>query len=295
MHTALITGCTKGSIGYSLAKEFAERGYHVYATARCIESMGDLSLISNITLLSLDVTSRESVEAAYAKISKETSGKLDILYHNAGYRSLAMSIESSPEEAYKMFNTNLFGIILLNNIFGRMLIKSKGKIVFTGSVSGYTPHPSQGVYNSTKAAVELYAKTLRLEMRPFGVKVIVVLTGLVSTGMSSARAELAESKSEAAIPLINVIFAELAQDSSYRYLEQKMDQAWAEMESGGMKPHEYAEKVVSKVIRSNPPEEIWCGGGVSQIWIVERLGIRWVYDIVFSRMFGLNQSAPFSE
>jgi 1-acylglycerone phosphate reductase len=185
--TVLITGCTKGSIGYSLAKEFAARNYHVYATSRRIQSMGDLSTIQNITLLPLDVTSLESIREAHAKITKETDGKLDILYHNAGYRSLAMAIETSFEEAFKMFNANLFGILEMNKIFAPMVVAAKGKIVFTGSVSGYTPHPSQAVYNSSKAAVELYARTLRIEMRPLGVRVVFVNTAGVNTGMSSDR------------------------------------------------------------------------------------------------------------
>jgi 1-acylglycerone phosphate reductase len=185
--TVLITGCTKGSIGYSLAKEFAARNYHVYAMSRRIQSMGDLSTIPNITLLPLDVTSPESICEAHAKITEETNGKLDILYHNAGYRSLAMAIETPFEEAFKMFNANLFGILEMNRVFAPIVIAAKGKIVFTGSVSGYTPHPSQAVYNSSKAAVELYARTLRIEMRPLGVKVVFVNTAGVNTGMSSDR------------------------------------------------------------------------------------------------------------
>ena len=192
--TVLITGCTKGSIGYSLAKEFAAQDYHVFATTRNIASMGDLSNIPNVTLLPLDITSRDSVLSAHSIIVQQTGGKLDILYHNAGYRSLGMAIESPVDEAYKMFNTNLFGILLVNSVFTDMVIKAKGKIVFTGSVSGYTPHPSQAVYNSSKAAVELYAKTLRMELRPFGVKVLFVLTAGVNTGMSSARLQLSESR-----------------------------------------------------------------------------------------------------
>jgi 1-acylglycerone phosphate reductase len=188
--TVLITGCTTGGIGYSLAKEFAAREYHVYATSRCIQAMGDLGSIPNITLLALDVTSHESVLAAHAQISRETDGKLDVLYHNAGYRSLGMAVETSFDEAFKMFNANLFGIIEMNRIFADLLIASKGKIVFTGSVSGYTPHPSQSVYNSSKAAVELYARTLRIEMKPFGVRVVFVNTAAVNTGMSTARVNL---------------------------------------------------------------------------------------------------------
>jgi 1-acylglycerone phosphate reductase len=189
--TVLITGCTKGSIGYSLAKEFAARNYHVYATSRRIQTMGDLGSISNITLLALDVTSQESLLAAHAQITKETNGKLDILYHNAGYRSLGMAVETSYDEAFKMFNANLFGIIEMNRIFADLVIASKGKIVFTGSVSDYTPHPSQSVYIASKAAVELYARTLRIEMKPFGVRVVFVLTAAVNTGMSTERVNLA--------------------------------------------------------------------------------------------------------
>jgi len=188
--TVLITGCTKGSIGYSLAKEFATRDYHVYASSRRLQTMGDLGTIPGVTLLALDVTSHESLLEAYTQISKETGGKLDILYHNAGYRSLGMAIETSFNEAFKMFNANLFGIIEMNRMFADLVIASKGKIVFTGSVSGYTPHPSQSVYNSSKAAVELYARTLRIEMKPFGVRVVFVNTAAVNTGMSIERVNL---------------------------------------------------------------------------------------------------------
>ncbi|KAN0098272.1 NAD(P)-binding protein [Hyaloscypha variabilis] len=271
--TVLITGCTKGSIGYSLAKEFAAQDYHVFATTRKIASMDDLSTIPNITVLPLDITSRESVLSAHSIISKQTGGQLNILYHNAGYRSLGMAIESSVDEAFKMFNANLFGILLVNSIFADMIIKSKGKIVFTGSVSGYTPHPSQSVYIASKAAVELYAKTLRTEMKPFGVRVVFVLTAAVRTGMSSERVMLAEN-------------------SNYRYLESKINKAWEDLERDGMSPSDYARQVVAKVIRTSPPNEIWSGSGATTVLIIEKLGIRWVYDFVFSRMFGLNVMAP---
>jgi len=59
-----------------------------------------------------------------------------------------------------------------------------------------------------------------------------------------------------------------------------------------MNPNVYAKQVVAKVIKANPPEEIWCGSGATTIWMIERLGIRWTYDYVFSKMFGLNILAP---
>jgi 1-acylglycerone phosphate reductase len=269
--TVLITGCTKGSIGYSLVKEFAARGYNVYASTRRIQTMGDLVNVPNVTVLSLDLTDRDSILAAHTQIDRETAGRLDVLYHNAGYRSLGMAIETSHDEAYKMFNTNVLGVIETNSIFADLVIAAKGKIVFTGSVSGRTPHPSASVYVSSKAAVELYAWTLRLEMQPFGVRVIFVQTAAVSTGMTSER--------------IN-----LNPNSFYKYLEAKINIAWAAIDA--MQPEQYAKTVVAKVTQENPPNTIWCGTSAFTIWAIESLGAHWLYDLAFSRMFGLTTAAP---
>jgi 1-acylglycerone phosphate reductase len=103
-----------------------------------------------------------------------------------------MAVETTRDEAFKMFDVNFLGILEMNEIFADLVIMSKGKIVFTGSVSGYTPHPSQSVYCASKAAVELFARTLRIEMKPFGVRVVFVNTAAVNTGMSSERVSLAQ-------------------------------------------------------------------------------------------------------
>lgn len=269
--TVLITGCTKGSIGYSLAKELAARGHHVYASTRRIATMGDLVDIPNITAIALDVTDRDSILQAHAQITRESNGKLDILYHNAGYRTLSMAIETSRDEAFKMFNTNLLGIVEINTIFAGIVIASKGKIVFTGSVSGYTPHPTQSVYNASKSAVELYARTLRTEMKPFGVRVIFVQTAGVKTGMSTERLTMTPN-------------------SYYKYLESKINTAWAGFEADNMDPEIYSRTVVEKITKDNPPNTIWCGTGAFKVWLIEALGAHWVYDLVFSRMFGLGIS-----
>jgi 1-acylglycerone phosphate reductase len=59
-----------------------------------------------------------------------------------------------------------------------------------------------------------------------------------------------------------------------------------------MNPSVYARDVVAKVVKANPPEEIWCGSGATTIWFIETLGIRWVYSIFFSRLFGLDLICP---
>ncbi len=84
-------------------------------------------------------------------------------------------------------------------------------------------------------------------------------------------------------------------DSNYRYLETKMNKGWDELQGDAMSPSVYARQVVAKVVKTNPPEEIWCGSGATTVWLIERLGVRWVYGIFFSRLFGLNGVAPSTE
>ncbi|KAJ0413591.1 hypothetical protein BJY00DRAFT_319642 [Aspergillus carlsbadensis] len=152
--------------------------------------MGDLSSTANITLLALDISSTESITALRHEIQSQTNGRLDILYHNAGYRSLAMAAETSAAEAQKMLGVNLLGIVEMNRQFADMLIAAAGTIVFTGSLSAFTSHPSQALYGASKAALRMYVGALRIEMRPFGVRVVLVNTGGVKTEMSSQRIEL---------------------------------------------------------------------------------------------------------
>ena len=289
--TVLITGCTKGSIGYSLAKEFATLDWHVFATARRISSMEGLSSFPNVTLLPLDITSKESILSAQSHISSETGGKLDILYHNAGYRSLGLAIESSADEAFQMFNTNLFGILRMNQIFASMIVKTRGKIVFTGSVSAYTPHPTSSVYVATKAALAVYAETLRIEMKPFGVQVVHVATAAVTTGMSSARLEIAEGICYY-FSSVKSICANAFSDSIYKPFETAINEGWAKLDGDAMDPDAYARTVVPKVVKQNPSNEIWCGTGALTVWAIEAFRLRWLYAPIFARMYGLNRMAP---
>ena len=64
------------------------------------------------------------------------------------------------------------------------------------------------------------------------------------------------------------------------------------LERDTMDPSTNAKTVVAKVTKSNPPQEIWCGGGAFKAWLVEKLGIHWAYTLAFSKMFGLDKMAP---
>lgn len=183
--TALVTGASSG-IGYSTALEFAKRGYKTFACARRLEPMEPLKE-HGITVFLCDVTSLESVKEAVALVKANTDGFLDVLYNNAG-QSCTLAASDVTDEAFEAcFHVNVFGPIRLTREFIPLLINAKGTVGFTGSVSGMVPFPFSSIYSASKAAIHQYAAVLRLEMKPFGVKVINFVTGGVKTNISDTR------------------------------------------------------------------------------------------------------------
>lgn len=286
--SVLITGCSEPTIGNALALEFAKRGWTVYATARNTAKMANLEGNPHIKLLALDITDAKSVFAAREKISTEQGGKLDCLYHNAGVRSISMAIDydaderqtmSAGEEPYirnddnRMFQGNVIAVMALTRAFSKGLIAAGGTIAITGSGSSRVQVPTSATYNATKAAVEMYAKTLRLEMQPLGCHVTYVMTGGVATPMFYDQA---------------ITFAD---DSPYQPIADKITAGWKQRPGYVPQPaEEYARHVVDKVTQRVPPKEVWCGTGINALWWIEKLGLPWLLDIVYSRRHGLNTS-----
>ncbi|KAH8629565.1 hypothetical protein IG631_16822 [Alternaria alternata] len=280
-------GCSESTVGNALALEFAKRGWTVYATARSTTKMANLEGNPNIKPLALDVTDGKSVFAARDKITFEQGGKLDCLYHNAGVRSISMAIDYDTEEQRKMaageeqpyirsddvrmFEGNVIGVMALTRAFSKLLIAAKGTVAVTGSGSSRVQVPTSATYNATKAAVEMYAKTLRLEMQPFGCHVVYVMTGAVATPMYYAQ---------------DITFAD---DSPYNPIADKIVAGWkSEPENVPQPAEDYAQFVVERVIKMSPPREVWCGTGIGALWWVEKLGLTWLLDVVYSRRHGLN-------
>lgn len=103
-----------------------------------------------------------------------------------------MAIEATYAETFKILTTNLIGVIELNRVFSDMIINAKGTIAFTNSLSAVMPRPPQSVYCAIKAALDLYVRTLRIEIRPFDVNVVLVHTGGIKTGMTGSSLVLEE-------------------------------------------------------------------------------------------------------
>jgi NAD(P)-dependent dehydrogenase (short-subunit alcohol dehydrogenase family) len=180
----LVTGCSSG-IGRSTAELLAQRGWTVYATARRPESIEDLGR-SGCRLLALDVTDEESMQAAVREVEQQ-EGAVGVLVNNAGY-SQSGAIETIPLDQIRgQFETNVFGLIrMCQLVLPGMRRQRWGRIVNMGSMGGKLTFPGGGIYHATKHAVEAISDALRFEVAGFGVDVVLIEPGLITTGFADA-------------------------------------------------------------------------------------------------------------
>ena len=179
MKVVLITGASSG-IGFDAAKALALKGYKVYAAARRTALMEPLREFG-VEPLRMDLTDPASVDEAVSRIGSE-SGGIDILVNNAGYGYLG-AIENVPlEEARKQMEVNLFGLAgLCRAVIPGMREKGEGRIVNVSSVAGLVPFYFGDWYNVSKYSVEALSDAMRIELKPFGIKVSIIEPGPVKT------------------------------------------------------------------------------------------------------------------
>lgn len=183
LKSVLITGCSAGGIGGGLAEAFHEKGYHVFATARTPSKISQsLANARNVTVLTLDVLSAESIAAAVESVTRVTGGKLDVLVNNSGSVMVMPALDVSIEEGKKLFDVNYWALLAMIQAFAPLLIEAQGYVVNNTSASGVLPFGSFGsIYNSSKAAAILGSETWRLELAPLGVRTLTIVT----TGVKS--------------------------------------------------------------------------------------------------------------
>jgi NAD(P)-dependent dehydrogenase (short-subunit alcohol dehydrogenase family) len=180
----LVTGCSSG-IGRATALRLAGSGWKVYASARRPETISQLS-DAGCQTLALDVTDGQSMRAAVDSI-EQAEGAIGVLINNAGY-SQSGAIETVPLDAVRrQFETNVFGLVRLTQlVLPKMRAQRWGKIVNIGSMGGRLSFPGGGHYHATKHAVEAISDALRFELRGFGIDVILLEPGLITTEFGEA-------------------------------------------------------------------------------------------------------------
>lgn len=179
----LISGCSSG-IGAATAAALTNAGHIVYATARRTETLADLEALG-CRPLAMDVTSEESMVAAVRAVEAE-HGQVGTLINNAGFGEYGPIEETDLTRVREMFETNVFGLARLTQlVLPAMRQARSGRIVNIGSMGGRITFPVGGFYHATKYAVEAISDALRVEVKPFGIDVILVEPGLIRTNFES--------------------------------------------------------------------------------------------------------------
>lgn len=241
----LVTGCAKGGIGYEYCKAFAEQDCHVFASdvSQRISDLSDLQS-RNIETFELDVTSDESVAAAVDVIMSKF-GQIDVVVNNAGVGITGPLAELPIHQVLKAYEINTVGALrVVQHVVPHMASRRSGRIVNIGSVVGNVATPWAGPYCASKAAVHAMTDTLRLELRPFDIDVILVIPGSVRSNFGSNASD------------------------RLRKLEWKMykefkdaitERATASQGSKATDARELAREVASRVLSAKPPKRMEFG------------------------------------
>lgn len=185
--TALITGAASG-FGLLTAVTLARRGWRVLATMRDLSRRGRLEdaaraagVLDRIELLALDVTDNAQIAELAASIAARLS-RLDAIVNNAGFAMAGFGEDVTDAELRKQFDTNFFGAAAVTRAFLPLLRRQgSGHVVMITSISGRMGFPGVSSYSASKFALEGWAETLRLEMKPLGVQIVLVEPGSFET------------------------------------------------------------------------------------------------------------------
>ena len=213
---ALVTGGSSG-IGEATALKLQELGYTTYAAARRVERMEHLTT-TGIRPLAMDVTDDESMQSGVEQILAE-EGRIDVLVNAAGYGSYGALEDVPLSEARNQVEVNLFGAARLTQlVLPRMRDQRSGTIVNITSMGGKIYTPLGAWYHATKHALEALSDCLRMELKSFGIDVVVIEPGGIRTEWPGIAAEKVRAVSGTGpyAPQGNAVADSLASESTRR-------------------------------------------------------------------------------
>ncbi|MEM7726818.1 MAG: oxidoreductase [Cyanobacteria bacterium P01_A01_bin.45] len=264
----LVTGASSG-FGKAITEFLAKKGYYIFASARSMEKL-EAMRTENIEPLQLDVTDNNNIQAAIERITS-TKGHLDILINNAGYGLYGTLEGITQEQARQVFDVNLFGLAQMTQaVLPIMRSQKSGTIINLSSVVGKVSMPFMGWYAASKHAVEALTDALRLEVKQFGIKVVLIEPGAINTGFE-----------EVAMNTLD--------DSNDPEVYGNMRSAFANLIGNTYKNAPYADVVTETIYKaikiSNPKARYSVGNDARMLIPVRRfLGDR-LFDLIVSSQF----------
>lgn len=272
---AVVTGASSG-IGYAITKELISNNYKVYACSRTLDGLTPLTSKYPPTVIEpykIDITNLEEIKNFKDYLAKElVDKKLDLLYNNAGQSCTFPALDVSNEAIEQCFKVNVFGHMNMTKQLSQFLINAKGTIVFTGSTAGIISFPFGSVYSASKAAIHSYARGLHLELKPFGVRVINVVTGGVDTNIADTRP----------LPNDSIFNFKEGQDSfRYRQLMAKNHHP--------MPADVYAKKILRDIMSDHDPVDLYRGKMASILSWISLFIPYWLLEFGLIKKFKLGR------
>ncbi len=270
--TALVTGASSG-IGAATVLALLKDGFEVFAAARRQERMAPLAQ-KGAELLFLDLTDEASIESAVEAV-KAKATRLDVLVNNAGYGCCGALEDVSLADARRQFEVNLFGLARLCQLALPMMRAQKsGRIVNVSSMGGKFGEPFGAWYHASKYALEGLSDCLRMELKPFGVDVILVEPGTIRTEWT---------------PIAKESLLRISGDTTYGPYARKHVAMLARGEASGVpSPPEVVARTIVGAVRAARPKARYPTGGAARPMLFLR---RVLSDRMFDRlMWRISQS-----
>lgn len=268
----LVTDASSG-IGLAIAREFVEKGFKVYGTSRN-PGKNESGQNWEFSLLPLDITDDSSRENCVEEILK-TEGRIDILVNNAGYGQMGALMDLPGEKMDKQFQANLLGPAALTQLVVPLMIQNNsGMVVNISSISGVMPSAFAGAYCASKAAMNAWSDTLRMELKPFNIKVITVQPGAIHSNFGNSAAG-------------NLAFDE--NRSSYVPIADFINRRALISQEGATPAEDFARKLVNQLLKKKPKSIIRIGKSSFIYPFLKRWLPVNVLDGIISRKFGLKK------
>ncbi len=261
----LITGASSG-MGKSAARILKSQGYQVYGAARRTTEMKDLEA-QGIGIVPLDLTQEESiVNCVNTILSKE--GRIDVLINNAGYGSYGAIEDVSMEEAKRQFEVNIFGLARITQlVLPGMRTNKEGRIINISSMGGKIYTPMGAWYHATKHALEGWSDSLLLELKNFGIDVVVIEPGGIKTPWGHIAAE--NLRKTSGTGAYSTMANEVAESMEKNYSGNSLTDV------------EVLGKVIAEAATVNKPRIRYAKGYMAKPAIFMR---KWLGDRIFDKM-----------
>jgi short-subunit dehydrogenase len=270
----LITGASSG-IGKATAELLAKQGHVVYAAARRLEKMEDLKAFG-VKTLQMDVTKHEDVVNSVETVIKN-EGRIDVLFNNAGYGLYGALEDISIEDAKYQYDVNIFGLAdVTKQVLPYMREQKSGTIINTSSMGGKVYTPLGSWYHSTKHALEGWSDCLRLDLKQFGIDVVIIEPGIIRTEFADVVSS--QMKKNSKEPAYSEYIDKVAKATQQTYAE-----------GNGSSPDVIAELVLKAISDKNPKTRYVAGKLAKPFMFLRKMVSDRMFDkIVMSQIYKRN-------